>query len=211
MKAIVAALLVVVCCTDARADTTTEAKRLFAEGAASYDSGDFKPALDKFLLAVTLTPVPALNYNIARCLDKLERWSEAITYYERFLDARPDDRASTGIRERVRLLRARSDGEATARAGYDAAPRTREPRSGRLHAWVPSLAVGGLALGAAFIGTGLLARTRVEYDGCARPCTRAQIDHMSSLATGGYVMLGVAGAAAVVDLALIIAQARRAR
>ncbi|MEO6954247.1 MAG: tetratricopeptide repeat protein [Polyangia bacterium] len=186
-----------------------EARTLFHEGAAAYDAGDFQPALEKFQVAAKLAPLPELDYNIARCLDRLERWPEAVVFYERYLDARPTDPIAPSIRERIQLLRARSAGEASIKSDVMAPPMA-APRASR-GSWTPAIAVAGTALGAAVIGTGLLARTRVEYDGCIRPCSDARIDHLRGLAIGGYVMFGVAGVAAVVDLALIATQARRRR
>ena len=55
-------------------DTDTEiAKRHFAAGSAAYGAGDYRRALREFEEARLARPMAAFDYNIARCLDRLER------------------------------------------------------------------------------------------------------------------------------------------
>ncbi len=70
-----------------------EAGRLFKEGKAKYDAGDFQGAYDSYKLADDLVPDPPVpKYAMAQCLDKMGKVDDAIKMYEAFLagKTRPD-------------------------------------------------------------------------------------------------------------------------
>jgi hypothetical protein len=77
--------------------------------------------------------------------------------------------------------------------------------------------LGGAALAFAATGAGLLGSVKVDYDrlasgpGSCRPCSDAQVDPLRTRAIAGYVMLGFAGALAVIDVVLWIRAARARR
>src|SRR5207237_9240756 len=72
-------------------DPDTEvARRHFEKGRNFYDASDYRHALDEFQAARRAKPAPGLDYNIARCYDRLEEYDHAVEHYQLFLTARPD-------------------------------------------------------------------------------------------------------------------------
>jgi hypothetical protein len=61
------------------------ARRHFDAGPQAYDQHDYVVALKELEAARTVRALPALDYDIARCLDRMERPAEAIDAYERYL------------------------------------------------------------------------------------------------------------------------------
>src|SRR5438067_1644343 len=114
----------------AEADPDTEiAQRLFAEGAAAYDAHDYAHALERFEAARRVKPLPAFDYNIARCHDRLGQAAPAIEAYERYLAAAPDAADAGEVRTRVAVLRARVEPTAAGQgAPRQGAPRLDAPR-----------------------------------------------------------------------------------
>jgi Tetratricopeptide repeat len=90
----------------ANEDPDTEvARRHFNAGRAFYDSEQYEKALSEFEAARRVKAHPALDYNIARCLDRLERYQPAIDAYERYIASNPADVEE--MRQRVVLLKQR--------------------------------------------------------------------------------------------------------
>ncbi len=84
------------------------ARRRFAAGAAFYEKSAYPQALKEFEAARRLKPLPELDYNIARCLDRMERPVEALAAYERYITAKPSAADATKIRDRIAVLRERA-------------------------------------------------------------------------------------------------------
>src|SRR5579859_3744530 len=64
-----------------------EAQQLVQQAAAEYRSGDYAHAAATLQQAYGLKPAPRLLFNIARALEKAGNTSDALSYYERYLDA----------------------------------------------------------------------------------------------------------------------------
>jgi tetratricopeptide (TPR) repeat protein len=200
------------------------ARRHFARGLTHYDAGEYQAALAEFDAVKKFRDSPALDYNIARCYDRLERYQEAVAAYERYVSQKPDASDAAETRERIATLRKRlpAPGESpsppvAAPSPPVAAPTPAPPTSPppaidegarprrRL---VAPIAVGAGALVAAAVGAGLLGSVKSDYDaalgpsGC-RPCTNDQIAPLQHRALAGYVLVGVGGALVVVDVVLI--------
>jgi tetratricopeptide (TPR) repeat protein len=110
-------------------DPDTEgARRHFGKGRQFYDAGDYRRALDEFQAAKRLRAAPGLDYNIARCFDRLEEYSQAIRHYELYVAADPRAADAAEVKARVVMLRQRLD-EAR-RASVDTAKPAPEPSSG---------------------------------------------------------------------------------
>lgn len=66
-----------------------QAKAAYKAGKAKMDAGNYAGAITDFQLADTSWPGAAPKYNIAFCLDKLGRNSEAVAAYRRFINSNP--------------------------------------------------------------------------------------------------------------------------
>ena len=83
------------------------ARRRYMRGSQLYSQSKYRSALAAFEEARELKPLPAFDYNIARCLERLERWGEAVVAYRRFLAAAGDDPVRGEVVARVEELEAR--------------------------------------------------------------------------------------------------------
>ncbi len=214
------ALVIVVSCTlagSARAggelDPDTEiARRHFEAGRERYEASDYQAALKEFEAARKVRPLAAFDYNIGRCLDRMERAAEAIQAYQRYLDSGGDLPDAVEVRERIRILQARIAPEIAPPPTIAAS----QPKPNKLR-WVAPSVIGAAALALAAGGAGLLGSVQSDFDRMAtgpdscRPCAAMQIDPLRTRAYTGDALLGVAGALAIVDVALWIWTARRRR
>jgi tetratricopeptide (TPR) repeat protein len=195
-------------------DPDTEiAQRHFQAGSERYNARAYEEALREFEAARGAKPVPALDYNIGRCYDRLERYPEAVAAYRRYLAAEPEASDAAEVRERVRVLEARA-GNAPALA-LVAEVHERPPR--RLRG--AAIGIGVLALAFAGAGAGGYLSAWSDYRGtqqrCAPRCdptTLGALDTKVATAQAvGGALFGLAAAAAVADIVLIAVDARRAR
>jgi tetratricopeptide (TPR) repeat protein len=209
------------------------ARRHFERGLTHYDAGEYQAALAEFDAVKRFHDSPALDYNIARCYDRLERYQEAVTAYERYVTQKPDAPDAPMTRERIATLRKRLGSPAEAPAPPTPAPAPPTPAPAiaatpatpiddgarphsSLRRWAAPIAIGAGALAAAAIGAGLLGSVKSDYDaalgpsGC-RPCSNDQIAPLERRADAGYALLGVGGALVVVDVALIAVTVARGK
>jgi tetratricopeptide (TPR) repeat protein len=122
-------------------DPDTEvARRHFEKGRGFYDAKDYRHALDEFQAARRAKAAPGLDYNIARCYDRLEDYRSAVRHYQLYLDAKPDAPVllpSTLDVTQPPLLQGQDEGE-----------RARRRRNGAI--------VGGVVAGAVVVATAVL-------------------------------------------------------
>ena len=113
--------------TVARADDdpdTEVARRLFTAGSDAYFKGAYEKALAAFEKARLAKPLPAFDFNIARCHDRLGHWPEALANYERFVATATDPGELAEAEQRIAELekRVKSAGDrATAEDQYRSA------------------------------------------------------------------------------------------
>jgi hypothetical protein len=189
-------------------DPDTEiARRHFEAGRMKYEANDYAGALREFEAARKVRPMPAFDYNIARCLDRLERPSEAVDAYQRYLSAIGNAPDAAEVRDRVQVLEQR--------LGVSAKPAPVSSRKNtRLLA--PAIMTGG-ALALAVVGAALVGSVKADYDrllsgpDSCRPCSDAQVSPLEARANAGYALFGLAGALAIVDVILWVRAARRPR
>ncbi len=62
-----------------------QADRYFKSGVQLFKEGKFAEALAEFMRAYEIAPHPLVLYNIAGCHRELSHYSDAVSYYERFL------------------------------------------------------------------------------------------------------------------------------
>jgi len=174
------------------------ARRHFARGLTHYDAGEYQAALAEFDAVKRFHDSPALDYNIARCYDRLERYEEAVSAYERYVTQKPDASDAASIRERIATLRRRlappptttpptttpatttpatttPPAPAPAPPATAAAPPAAPPvdDGARPHAsvrrYLGPIVIGAGALAAAAIGAGLLGSVKSDYDAALGP------------------------------------------
>ena len=90
------------------------ARRHFEHGAALYDKQQYEAAITEFEEARHAKPAPALDFNIARAYDRLEKWDRAIEVYERYLHSIPTPADAKEITARIEALKKRQQSEPTA-------------------------------------------------------------------------------------------------
>jgi tetratricopeptide (TPR) repeat protein len=81
------------------------ARKHFAAGAELYDRGDYAGALKELEAARMHSHAPALDFNVGRCHDRMERLPEAIAAYQRYVDSHPSD--ADEVKARIALLQER--------------------------------------------------------------------------------------------------------
>jgi hypothetical protein len=85
-----------------------EAKQRYTAGETKFKAGDFAGALSEFQAADAIKATPQAARYIALCQDKLGKYAEAVTSYERFLADVPEKLKgeADGIKKRVEEIRA---------------------------------------------------------------------------------------------------------
>jgi tetratricopeptide (TPR) repeat protein len=195
-----------------------EASRVaYAEGASSYERGDYDAALQQFQRAYDLAPSPEFWFNIARCHERLGRWAEAAGAYERYLAGKPTVEDAVQIRERISDLRLRA--HEVARLAQATAPPAPPPivSPPRPSLRVPALALLGVSVALAAGGFGAYFSEWSEYQStrsaCRSQCSSSSLDglrtRVEAAQVSGGVLFALAGAALVADVILWVADARR--
>jgi tetratricopeptide (TPR) repeat protein len=201
---------------------TDAARALFKRGTMQYAAGHYRDALGMFEQAKAIRPLPAFDFNIAKCHEQLGELAAAIAAYERYAATQPGD--VDEVRARVADLRARMPpppavaspppvaSPPTATPTPSAAP----PSSHRSRTLTIAGAVtggAGLALVAAGIGLG------VDGDKRADALTAADLNHRpfdvsveQKLASdrAGEIALCTIGAVAAATGVVLIVLGRRA-
>jgi tetratricopeptide (TPR) repeat protein len=100
----VAVLLLCVRAVASPIDRMGRARELYTRGATQYAAQQFSPALDLFKQAYLVEPSPALLFNMAACLERLERPHDSAEELRAYLRAQPDAPNRSEIESRVRGL-----------------------------------------------------------------------------------------------------------
>ncbi len=105
--------------------TDAEARAVFEEGRAAFDSADYERALAYFRHAYRLSDRPELQYNIGVAADRLQREDEALAAFEAYLANTTQPTREAEVRERIEALRESIEvRESTERALAEATKRT---------------------------------------------------------------------------------------
>ena len=205
----------------ARADSPAD--KLFEEGQARYDAGDYEGAIARFQDAFKLASDPVYLFNIAQSYRKLFDCTHAAEYYQRYLDAATDadpkqrDKVVTFLRDLApcvdqRKREVEAAREAERKHVEPASPRLvyseRDPgRRYRVAGFgVAGLGAAGLVLGVVFSRRG--ARLESElHDACTPGCEWTPAldakDHAGSRANTIAVASYIGGGAALVGGAVL--------
>jgi tetratricopeptide (TPR) repeat protein len=163
-----ALLILIVCARIARADDPkTERARIHLKAAiAYYDEARYDDAAREMEAAYALKPLPDLQYNLAQCYERLGRYNDAASAYEKYLTANASAADRRLVETRITNLRQRA---AAVAAGSQAPPppppekvvfktivvyKEAPPKPGRAvrlaSIGLAALALGALASGIAF-------------------------------------------------------------
>ena len=156
--------------SNASAGERARSKRAFEEAERRYNLGEFEAALALFREAYDAAPLPDLLFNIAQCHRNLGHTTEAIFFFERFLEQRPNTGDADQIRALVKELRARPPPEATATMSAPAPPpvllkiepKPIEPSSSLVNEWWFWTVI---AAGAVIVAGGTVLAVRASGDG----------------------------------------------
>lgn len=108
---------------DEATDPDTEvAAREFNRGGELYEQRRYTEAIAAFERAKAIRPLPAFDYNIARCYDRLGQWQKAVESYRRYLAAAGDAKDAAETRARVEVLVERARQEEAQSAPPTTAP-----------------------------------------------------------------------------------------
>ena len=85
-----------------------EARELFVQGQAAYETGDYQNATSLWERAYELDPRPLLQYNLAQAYERLGQLDEAVAAYRVYVDQTPgDDERARNARARIASLEQR--------------------------------------------------------------------------------------------------------
>jgi len=84
-----------------------------------YEQGKYLEALEAFKEAHDAEPTAAMKYNIARSYEQLSQWSDAITWYEEYLEVETNPRDRSQVLDKIELLKKRV-GDDTPEGRYEA-------------------------------------------------------------------------------------------
>lgn len=159
-----------------QSDLELQARAHFQSGTAYFDTGDYAAAAREFLAAYERSPRPALLYNIYAAYERLGELGEAVSYLERFLATGDNIQNRAALEARLTTLRERHAAREAERQAE--AQRAEQERAERTRAEAERAE----------------AERRAQ---AAEESARAREDSSGGSSTGAYVVLGVAGAAAV--------------
>src|SRR5262249_20784868 len=88
-------------------DPTAVAREHFRAAEAAEKRGDYDTALQEYVAAYEAKPHPAVLYNIATVYERLGDPEEAVHYYQKYLEGRPDATDAASVRARVGQIKKR--------------------------------------------------------------------------------------------------------
>lgn len=90
------------------ATSSVEAKKRFFEGNERYARGDYDGAVESFKAAIAADPkLPGPYRNLGLAYRALNRCSDALPMYEKYLELKPDSRFADRVRREIDLCRAK--------------------------------------------------------------------------------------------------------
>ncbi len=85
-----------------------DAKKRFAEGNERYARGDYDGAIESFKAAIAADPkLPGPYRNLGLAYRALNRCSDALPMYEKYLELKPESRFTERVRREIDLCRAK--------------------------------------------------------------------------------------------------------
>jgi len=111
-------------------DLTEREKTQFLEflraGNDAYDKGDFEKAIPFYERAYDILPKPVIHYKMGLAHERAGHPTEAIQYYRRFLEQRPDTDKRGKVDESIRKLQEQVEARSTADIRVESTPTNAE-------------------------------------------------------------------------------------
>jgi tetratricopeptide (TPR) repeat protein len=184
----------------------TEAARLHSEAEAAFASGDFQTAYERFNECFHLTFTAEILVDMAASLEKLGRYHDAADDLRSYLRRRPDATDRATIEKRIEQL----DDRQLAKHHPAVAPLpARDDRYGAAAVGVAISAIAAVAIAGGLYGSVISDYPDLEAACRLRRCRPADWHDLEVRADASYAMFAVAGALAVVDIALWIVDAKK--
>jgi tetratricopeptide (TPR) repeat protein len=183
------------------------AQRYFEEGARRYDAGNYNGAIESFEKARRVKSLPALDYNIGRTYDRLDRPRDALVAYKRYVVVTPAPPDLEKVRARIEVLEKR----VAAETPPPASPQAAAPKPSGKTFLAAGAAVGAVGVGAlaAGIACGVLAKQTADSftNGSTYDASKDRRGRDYQTAEG--VLLGVGGAAVITGAVLLAIGAKQ--
>jgi tetratricopeptide (TPR) repeat protein len=189
-------------------------------GVKFFDTKAYKTAITAWQCAYRLAPHPLALYNIARAADRSGDYALAIKNYKRFLVEQPNAPNRAHVEQTIRSLEAKRKARPRVTqgpTGPQPAPHRRS-RPNRVMGFAGWATLGlGVALGAlagAFGGLAVKAKATVEDAEFGTPWgseLQGPYDNYTNYRIGAYVCAGLAGAAVIAGVTLLVLSRRGRR
>lgn len=85
------ACLIAALCVATAAQAQDDARAHFMRGQAAYENGDYETSVREWTTAYGMDPRPLLQFNLAQAYERLGRLGEAMSAYERYVNASDND------------------------------------------------------------------------------------------------------------------------
>jgi hypothetical protein len=216
-----------------------DAKRLFGEAQAAFETGDYATASARLEAAYLIEPESALLYPWAQAERQLDHCKSAIELYQRFIDSNPSERMATAAKQNIERCEQHL-AESTPTEPVPPPPGTDEEEApfgppdartddepGKQDPPNPQAEKIGIAVGASLVGVGAvvaitggtligLASGRAKATGEATSNTRYNElrKQATSLRAGGIAAVSIGGAllvGGIVQLAIVGAKRKQAK
>jgi tetratricopeptide (TPR) repeat protein len=217
---------------NSRADEN-DAHAIYHEGEVAYQLGRFAEAAAKFERAYELSQRASILFDVAQSYrlwwsesHELAHLRKAVSVYRAFLrtgegewERRTAEKLLGELSpqlERAEHPPPHEEAPAPAPAPTNALVAAPAPPPSRVHRWRWPLGFGVAALVVAATGTGLIGAVAADYPDLQRQWNamptsdlQSRAHRLEAMADTSYAMFAVAGALAIVDIALIVRAARR--
>ncbi|MBS1153683.1 MAG: hypothetical protein H6Q89_5381, partial [Myxococcaceae bacterium] len=115
-------------------EAATRSKALFQQAQQTYDRGEIAKALDLFLQAYEVKPLPGFLFNIAQCHRQLRNYERASFYFKRYLALAPNTPNAQVVQDLITEVEGKQAEAEQAKRSEEAAARAQEVELARIAA-----------------------------------------------------------------------------
>jgi tetratricopeptide (TPR) repeat protein len=206
-----------------------EAKRLFEQGEALYNKGDYEKAIEAWETSYDLSGKDLILESIANAYERLGQAEKAREYLGKWREAAPpnerEDLDARLAKLDERIAKDKADREAKEKADKEAKDKTERETTvkrdeGKL--FMPGLVIGGVGAVAALTGGALdivaglkrpdptaVCANGIDGNLYCRDSARSDIETSNTLATVGDILLIAGGVTAAVGVVLVVTKSKK--